>query len=115
MRLAESHFMLTETTTPVTIDIDVENLNYHAQFEYNLLFLRAQQNYLNDRLQVAGVVLLNDVLDSLALPRTQMGAVVGWTRGDYIDLGVASAEALDTGGIRLQVLPRGLVFNEIGK
>jgi len=60
--------------------------------EYNLMFLRSQQNYYNDMLKSRGHVFLNEVYDALGIPRTQAGAVVGWmisNNGDnYIDFGV---------------------------
>lgn len=59
---------------------------------YNLMFLKAQQNYANDRLRAKGHLLLNDVYDSLGLDRTKEGCVVGWTMGydgdDYVDFGI---------------------------
>ena len=60
--------------------------------EYNLMFLRHQQNFFNDRLQAKGHVFLNEVYDALGIPRTRAGAVVGWildgTGDGYIDFGL---------------------------
>lgn len=60
--------------------------------EYNLMFLRSQQNYYNDMLKVRGHVFLNEVYDALGIPRTQAGAIVGWVYdgdGDnFIDFGI---------------------------
>lgn len=64
--------------------------------EMNLVFLRNQQNWFNDRLREKGNVFLNEVYDALGLPRTPAGAVVGWVDdgdGDgYIDFGIYSIE-----------------------
>lgn len=59
--------------------------------EYNLMFLRAQQNYFNDMLQVRKHVFLNEVYDALGIPRSSAGSVVGWMIGkgdDFIDFGI---------------------------
>lgn len=58
--------------------------------DYSEVFLRNQQNYFNDLLNVRGHVFLNEVLDGLGLKRTPAGAVCGWVKGagdDYIDFG----------------------------
>lgn len=46
--------------------------------EYNLMFLRAQQNYANDKLRANGHLYLNEVYDMLDIPRTKAGQIVGW-------------------------------------
>lgn len=64
--------------------------------EYNLIFLRAQQNWANDLLRARGHVFLNEVYDMLGIPRTKAGAVVGWVIGhegdNYIDFGLFNGE-----------------------
>lgn len=63
--------------------------------EYNLMFLRAQQQYANDKLRANGRLFLNEVYDMLGIPRTKAGQVVGWVYntenpvGDnYVDFGM---------------------------
>ena len=63
--------------------------------EFNLAFLRAQQQYANDRLIADGYLFLNDVYDSLGIPRTKAGQIVGWVydrknpKGDnFVDFGI---------------------------
>lgn len=63
--------------------------------EYNLMFLKSQQNYANDKLKAQGYLFLNDVYDMLGIPRTKAGQIVGWvydpdnTVGDnFVDFGI---------------------------
>lgn len=63
--------------------------------EYNLLFLKRQQDYANDLLKRRGHVFLNEIYDMLGIPRTAAGQVVGWVYqekhpiGDnFIDFGI---------------------------
>lgn len=63
--------------------------------EYNLMFLRAQQQYANDLLRSRGHLFLNEVYDMLGIPRTKAGQAVGWIYdpenpvGDnYVDFGI---------------------------
>lgn len=61
---------------------DDQSSSWSKTASYNLVFLRAQQNYANDMLQARGHLFLNEVYDMLGLPRTKAGQVVGW----YLDL-----------------------------
>ena len=65
--------------------------------EYNLMFLRRQQDYANEKLKAQGYLFLNDVYELLDIPKTKAGQVVGWTyvkngnnpNGDnYVDFGI---------------------------
>lgn len=63
--------------------------------EMNLMFLKKQQAWANERLQRQGYLLLNDVYDALGIPKSKAGFVVGWVYdkkhpiGDnYIDFGI---------------------------
>lgn len=46
--------------------------------EYNMMYLRTQQRYANEKLVSNGNLLLNDVYDMLGFPRTKAGCTVGW-------------------------------------
>jgi hypothetical protein len=59
--------------------------------DYNLAFLKCQQNTANDLLHSRGHIFLNEVYDMLGIPRSKAGAVVGWVEGtgdDYVDFGI---------------------------
>lgn len=64
--------------------------------EYNLMFLRQQENWANDKLRAQGHLFLNEVYDALGLTRTQAGNIVGWmadanekgTGNGFIDFGI---------------------------
>lgn len=65
---------------------------WHKDSEYNLMFLRKQQDYANEILQKRGYLFLNDVYQMLGIPKTKAGQVVGWkwnSEGDnYVDFGI---------------------------
>lgn len=98
----------TESTVKKTIEV-VENpyeglsefarcfcegcLGWTKDPEANLVYLRAQERWLNDRLKAVGHVFLNELYDALGLPRSSAGAIMGWVydpkNPDYkIDLGI---------------------------
>ena len=64
--------------------------------EYNLMFLKGQQNAANDRLKARGHLFLNEVYEMLGFAPTQAGQIVGWTsnanekgEGDgFVDFGI---------------------------
>lgn len=97
-----------ETTVKKTIEmIDGNECSEYARYfdessshwdrdpEYNLVFLRSQQQYANDLLRSKGHIFLNEVYDMLGLPRSKAGQIVGWVydtknpNGDnYVDFGI---------------------------
>lgn len=71
---------------------DETNKNWNKDPEYNLVFLRGQEEYANQRLRTRGHVFLNEIYDALGMPRSKAGQQVGWalsTDGDnFIDFGI---------------------------
>lgn len=51
---------------------------YQKDPEYNLMFLRRQQDWANEKLKNKGHLFLNEVYDMLGIPRTKAGQIVGW-------------------------------------
>jgi hypothetical protein len=81
-----------------TVDEDgnsILNRHWEPNNEYNIMFIKAQENYANDLLRAKKRLFLNDVYEMLGLPRTKAGQVVGWVYdkdnpvGDnYVDFGL---------------------------
>lgn len=72
---------------------DPNNQNWETNPDYNLMFLRSQMNFLNDRLRTRGHVFLNEAYDALGFEHSKAGAVTGWLygkgKGDQaIDFGI---------------------------
>lgn len=63
--------------------------------EYNLIFLKQQQNWANEKLKANGRLFLNEVYEMLGIPKTVIGQRVGWVYdennpvGDnFVDFGI---------------------------
>jgi len=100
---------------------DKENLNWTdaEQFTgYNWMFLRHQQNWANDILRARGHLFLNEIYTMLGLPRTEIGAVVGWVYKDpnsYVDFGCWEEEGLALKSIELNFNVDGPIVDLIEK
>lgn len=60
---------------------------WEPNYDYNLMFLKAQQNYANDLLHAHKYLFLNEVYDMLGIERSVAGQVVGWMIDDACDAG----------------------------
>ena len=70
---------------------DSSNPNWDKNPTFSMMWLRGQQNILNDLLHTRGHVFLNEVYDALGFPHTPQGAVLGWIDGEgdnCIDFGL---------------------------
>lgn len=74
---------------------DQKSRNYETNMDYNRMFLKAQQQFANDKLQARGHIFLNEVLDDLDLPRSPAGQIVGWTKNGpdgYVNFRILEVE-----------------------
>ena len=86
----------TETEMVIPTDdscrfFDSSNPNWDKNPTFSMMWLRGQQNILNDILHTRGHVFLNEVYDALGFPHTPQGAVLGWIDGEgdnCIDFGL---------------------------
>jgi Family of unknown function (DUF6353) len=71
---------------------DTYSPSWNKEPEYNMIFLKCQQNYANDMLRARGHLFLNEVYAMLGIPHSKAGAVVGWIlspNGDnFVNFGV---------------------------
>lgn len=80
---------------------DQKSRNYETNMDYNRMFLKAQQQFANDKLQTRGHIFLNEVLDDLDLPRSPAGQIVGWTADGpdgYVNFRILEVERETEGG-----------------
>lgn len=97
-----------EKTETKTVKIaDPNNYSIYARFyddgcagwtknpEYNLIFLKQQQNWANEKLKANGRLFLNEVYEMLGIPKTVIGQRVGWVYNEnnpvgdnFVDFGI---------------------------
>ena len=84
-----------EQNSPYAKFFDELSPYYQKDAELNLFFLQQQERNANQKLQVDGFLFLNDVYESLGIPKTKAGQLVGWVYdkdnpvGDnYVDFGI---------------------------
>lgn len=85
--------------SPYARIFDESNNNWSRNPNSNLIFLKSQQNFCNEKLRSEGILFLNDVYKALGFPPTKEGQIVGWvfdprkeienhTGDDYVDFGI---------------------------
>lgn len=57
---------------------DSENFGWSNDREYNLHFIKSQEQYANAKLKLQGYLFLNDVYEMLGFSKTKYGQVIGW-------------------------------------
>ena len=70
---------------------DLGNPNHDVDSKVvNLMFLRHQQQYANDKLKTMGYLFLNEVYEILGLPKSALGQIVGWLYNEHnrVDFGI---------------------------
>lgn len=84
-----------EQNSPYAVFFDELSPYYQKDAELNKFFLLQQERNANQKLQVDGYLFLNDVYESLGIPKTKAGQLVGWVYdknnpvGDnYVDFGI---------------------------
>lgn len=75
------------TTSDYARFFDESCIGWDKNAEYNLTFLKHQQNYANDLLKTRGHLFLNEVYDMLGMQRTKAGQVVGWVYDEKGEIG----------------------------
>jgi len=112
LRNVEGCEIETEDGKKETVNLAKPGISKYARFydehasswsrhaDTNLMFLKAQQNWANNRLQARGHLFLNEVWDMLGLDHTSAGAVVGWIYdhedGDgFIDFGIFNPDSYE--------------------
>ena len=86
-------------------------------FDYNMTYLKCQQQHANDILNSRGHLFLNEVYDMLGAPQNKAGAVTGWVKGvgdSFVDFNIfdgAAAKLVGSDGYSKAIL---LDFNVDG-
>lgn len=73
--------------SPYARFFDEASRHWEKRAEYNMMFLHAAQDYMNQRLRAYGHLFLNEVYDYLDIPRTEAGNHVGWVYDEDNQIG----------------------------
>lgn len=108
-------------TTSIRIDTHVEynrlfdssNPNWASQPELNMYFIKSQVQFLQRRLDLHGILFVNEVLQALGFDRTPDGQVSGWLRADGYLAVEANFSLHDSNVIWISFKPQGVVVNDL--
>lgn len=96
--------------------------SWEKDHDYNMMYLRAEQQYATDRLQARGYLYLNEVFDRLGIEGTKMGQIVGWVYDpdnseydNYVDFGIKETETADGPMITLDFNVQGNILDLMDK
>lgn len=75
---------------------------WEKDHDYNMMCLRAEQQYATDRLRARGYLYLNEVYERLGVEGTKMGQIVGWVYDpenpdydNFVDFGIREYKDAD--------------------
>lgn len=94
------------------LNFDRHNHNWCPTIEYNVVFLRAVQNYCNDLYKARGYLFLNEVHQQLGFPVTGSGQVLGWIFGESEDVLLDWTPRKD-GSFEILINPLGVIVDQI--
>ena len=78
---------------------DVGCTGWEDDPEYNLMYVKHQQEFANDLLHSRGYLFLNEVYDMFGIPRTKAGQIVGWLsdgHDGFVDFGIFTRKDEET-------------------
>lgn len=79
--------MVANTASEYMKVFDEANPYWEKDADFNLMFLRSQQTFANDKLRAQGYLFLNDVYKALGFPETRAGQIVGWLYNPKNEMG----------------------------
>ena len=74
---------MTSTVKSVQKTFDEDNPNWDPKTHF--MFLKSMEVFANEKLRAQGYLTLNEVYETLGFPKTEEGAVAGWSKDSWID------------------------------
>lgn len=104
--------------SPYSLTFDSSCGAWERDHEYNMMYLRSEQQYANDRLKARGYLYLNEVYERLGVAGTKMGQVVGWVYDpdnpdydNFVDFGIREFNIGDENHIMLDFNVQGNILD----